>query len=521
MNDQDMQAQFIQWLAKKTGAKTEAELKQVVEKLQADEPTMQKVMAQFQAEMGGQANEAPQFAKGGKLDYIECLQHMKKGGKMDCGCGKKVTKGQLGMVAKAASLTPKIAGLVKTAKPALSLGQKALKFGMDNKKAIIGTIQGGLDLAKSLKPKNTDSTVITPSADNDYYGANAGAVQSPPMLSMQRQVPIFTGSNIPDGGIVRKPETQPALKEKGGKLKKKHLNGGILFADRGTKLAQRAEEAEAKGQSNKSDRLARRAQEVRSKKLVRDFNYQGNEVSPGVFGRERNKFDEGAETLLRAQQPLAIEKVQPIITRPGFNNNRAVEDIERSIAAHRAPLTPQAPVETTPQFKSFGEAFKYYRGKQDIFNYKGKDYTTKIAEEVKPVMKPVVLPNKPVATTPATPITQGAPAGTIEGTHSSRNPELSGTSIPLGGGRVPVYIGNNPTIINRSTPWNPLGSIGWIPTETQPSKEEVAKKQAIKETGIQAWLRQYGEAKAKGDKMGMRHWQDLLETAGGEGRRQP
>ena len=109
MNEQEQQ-QFIQWLAKKTGAKTEQDVKQVLAKLQANKQQFQQVIQQFKTEMaqgqGGPSEEPQQedmatYSSGGKLSYIDCL---KKGGVVDCGCGgtkmKKVKKGQDGLVTK-------------------------------------------------------------------------------------------------------------------------------------------------------------------------------------------------------------------------------------------------------------------------------------------------------------------------------------------------------------------------------------------------------------------------------------
>lgn len=87
MEDQEMQAQFIQWLAQKTGVKTEDELKQVIMKLQSDKGQMQQVMQEFQAEMSGGQGQPTMQRAGGKLAYLRCLSQFKKGGNIDCGCG--------------------------------------------------------------------------------------------------------------------------------------------------------------------------------------------------------------------------------------------------------------------------------------------------------------------------------------------------------------------------------------------------------------------------------------------------
>jgi hypothetical protein len=529
MNDQDMQAQFIQWLAQKTGAKTEEELKQVVERLQSDEPTMQKVMAQFQSEVGEGQAAASQFAEGGKLDYLDCLNKMKKGGKMDCGCNKKVAKGLVGMIAKAATLIPKVAGLAKTAKPVLSLGQKALKFGMDNKNAILGTIQGGMDLAKSARgSKNTDSTVVTPSTGNDYYGANAGAIQSPQMLSMQRQVPVFTGNDIPNGGVTN---TQPKLIEKGGKLKKKKFaEGGILFADKGARVEKRVE----------------RKIERKDRNLVGDYNLSKATDATGIYPRAKNKFNVAEDIMANARRPLdrgdakgsyqpSVKTVNPKIEAANFSSLKSREE---SAAPASAKATPES-------FKTRGDAFKAARaellkgGKNQnsgTFTFGGKSYTTEMAGEAKPgkplhdavstlpIAKQIRVPNEQypgsttimpengigevVVTAPRINKQAFLPNGLPVINLPKRPANMENTPTTV---RVPAYTGNNTGLINNAPSVNPLNPLGGMSKGIPPIQEE---------SSIQAWVRQYGEAKAKGDKIGMKHWQDLLETAGGEGRPQ-
>ncbi len=80
--DEQMQQQFIQWIAEKLGVSTEQELQSALE--QMGEQGVQEAMSQFQQEMGGGQGGQPQpaaaYLKGGKLDYIKSLQQFKKGG---------------------------------------------------------------------------------------------------------------------------------------------------------------------------------------------------------------------------------------------------------------------------------------------------------------------------------------------------------------------------------------------------------------------------------------------------------
>jgi len=96
--NEDLQQQFVSWLADKLGAKDEQDLKAKVQQLgqdgikQAYDSFMQE--QQQQSTDGGQ--QVPMQADGGKLDYLLCLKAYKKGGKaamVDCGCGTKMKSG--------------------------------------------------------------------------------------------------------------------------------------------------------------------------------------------------------------------------------------------------------------------------------------------------------------------------------------------------------------------------------------------------------------------------------------------
>jgi len=428
MNEQE-QAQFMQWLKQKVGG-DEQKLKQVLSQLQGNKEAMTQAYQQFTQEAGQgaeQGTEQSSYKRGGKLSYIDCLKQFKKGGPMDCGCKKKVPKGLVGMIAKGVTLAPKLAGLSKVAKPALSFGQKALKFGMDNKKAILGTVQGGMDLAKSARGlQNTDSSVVTPSAGNDYYGANAGAIQSPQMLPMQRQVPIFTGNDIPNGGIVNS-QPKPKLIEKGGKLKKKKFaEGGVLFADKGARLERREER-----QDKRAERQLGRA----DRRLEREFNYQGTEKSPGVFERPRNRFDEGAEAFMRARQPLGITDAS--VGSVGYQNQKEILNVLNTQSRpsmesrwntydREQPSISTINNKTTPEFKTRG-ASKQTTSNRETSKVSGQSKVVEKAKTTKVIEKPTLGPSKPTLS----------------------------PGIPATGGRLPVYSGNNPGVMSTIMPTFP------------------------------------------------------------------
>lgn len=310
MNDQDMQAQFIQWLAKKTGAKTEAELKQVIEKLQADEPTFKKVMAQFEAEMGNQTQTT--MKNGGRLDYLNCLKQFKKGGTMkDCGCdGKKIVKGFAGLAAIGKAVT-KAPGLAKGVTKLPTMGQKVagaasnLKRNMQSVQGIANTITKVGDAASKvggIVSSVGQTAQVFKNGPTAPINQVTGSTNTPSTYN----VGTFGMYNNPSGpgGISTSDPNQarviPKLAEKGAKLKKgKYLEGGILVAGRGDRLKERAARVEQR-QENRAERKLARS----DKRLVDEYNYHGVETSPGVYERPRSRFDEGAEALVRARQPL-------------------------------------------------------------------------------------------------------------------------------------------------------------------------------------------------------------------------
>lgn len=111
MNDKQIQEAFIQFLAQKSGAKTQQELEKYVQSLGED--GLKQAYQEFTQVMQKQAQKA---AHGAKLQYLRNLKHQcaedeelvyyKKGGSLDCGCVKKkedggeVTKAQEGWKSK-------------------------------------------------------------------------------------------------------------------------------------------------------------------------------------------------------------------------------------------------------------------------------------------------------------------------------------------------------------------------------------------------------------------------------------
>lgn len=87
--NQDLQNQFIGWLSEKLQIQDEGQLKEKLKELGED--GIKQAYDQFLKE----STQAQQYKKGGKLEYLKCLQSLKKGGKMEkgCGCGAKMEKG--------------------------------------------------------------------------------------------------------------------------------------------------------------------------------------------------------------------------------------------------------------------------------------------------------------------------------------------------------------------------------------------------------------------------------------------
>jgi len=158
MDNKEIQAQFIKWLANKTGAKSEQELTDIIKKLQSTEGAMEQTIQEFKKELGESQSES-MFKKGGKLDYLDCLSKFKKGGKMDCGCGSKSPKIQKAFLGS-------VLGALKGASTIMKGGTSAIKGAQTL--ATIGkvanTAQGMLNIGKNIV--GGTNPVGLPSANN-------------------------------------------------------------------------------------------------------------------------------------------------------------------------------------------------------------------------------------------------------------------------------------------------------------------------------------------------------------------
>ena len=100
MNDKQIQEAFIQFLAQKSGAKTQQELEKYIQSLGED--GLKQAYQEFTQTMQKQAQKA---AHGAKLQYFKSLKHQcaedeelyyyKKGGSIGCGCKKKEDGGEV------------------------------------------------------------------------------------------------------------------------------------------------------------------------------------------------------------------------------------------------------------------------------------------------------------------------------------------------------------------------------------------------------------------------------------------
>lgn len=102
MTDQELQQKFLQYLAKKSGAKSQKDLEKYVENLGED--GLKKAYEEFSKEQIKEKNKAAQKAThGAKLQYVKSLKHQcaedeevyyyAKGGNLECGCKKKLESG--------------------------------------------------------------------------------------------------------------------------------------------------------------------------------------------------------------------------------------------------------------------------------------------------------------------------------------------------------------------------------------------------------------------------------------------
>lgn len=110
MNEKQIKEAFIQFLAQKSGAKTQQELEKYIQSL--GEEGLKQVQQEFIQLMQQQTQKA---AKGAKLNYIRQLAHkcpegeelyyFKRGGSVGCGCKKKEDGGEVTKAQKGDTIT--------------------------------------------------------------------------------------------------------------------------------------------------------------------------------------------------------------------------------------------------------------------------------------------------------------------------------------------------------------------------------------------------------------------------------
>lgn len=102
MDDKELQQKFLQFLAQKSGAKTQKDLEKYVQGLGED--GLKKAYEEFSKTLQEEeTNKAKKAAHGMKLNYVKNLKnqcaddeelvYFKKGGTLGCGCRKKMQKG--------------------------------------------------------------------------------------------------------------------------------------------------------------------------------------------------------------------------------------------------------------------------------------------------------------------------------------------------------------------------------------------------------------------------------------------
>lgn len=236
MDNKEMQAQFIQWLGKKTGVKSEKELMDVIKKLQSTEGAMEQTIQEFKNEMGGE--QAPPVLKaGGKFDYLDCLSKLKKGGTINCGCGAKVPKVQkaflgsvLGAFKGASSILKGGTSLAKGAKTLSTIskvakvGQQAIGIG----KNVMGAMQPTTGVAQAPMQGVATGGQAIPSPIGQV-GQPANPITGVPMATAlnTRVTPGLQpmGTQVKQLGMQPMKTIAPKLiAEKGAKLKVKTVD---------------------------------------------------------------------------------------------------------------------------------------------------------------------------------------------------------------------------------------------------------------------------------------------------------
>ena len=221
-------AKFIQYMAKKLKVNSQQELETAIKNMGPEK--LKAAYAEYQQSEGSDSNssDTAEYKQGGSLEYIRCLNVLKKGGVVDCGCGSKMKKG--GSIQKAflGALLAGAKGIMAGANTAGKLAQgasTAMKVGKGiqtvGKIAQIG--QQLTDAANQfMAPKPT--ATVTPVAATSQVPLNPQVApalnpvtsQNPPALNAQ-SIPTFTPTGTQPAGTQ---PIKPTLQEDGGKLKK-------------------------------------------------------------------------------------------------------------------------------------------------------------------------------------------------------------------------------------------------------------------------------------------------------------
>jgi len=182
--EKEESAKFIQYMAKKLNAKTQAELETALTSM--GEEKLKAAYEEFKSQ--------PTYKKGGVI-YLECLKKFKKGGVVNCGCGKKMDKGgvvkaQWGAIlgaAKGVFAGANTAGkLAQGASTAMKVGKGLQTAGkvIDAGKQIYGSAQQFMKPAQTMP---TQQVAINPPIPSLY---NPIQTQNQPILN-QRAMPTF------------------------------------------------------------------------------------------------------------------------------------------------------------------------------------------------------------------------------------------------------------------------------------------------------------------------------------------
>jgi hypothetical protein len=222
-------AEFLQYMAKKLKVSSQKDLEAALTGMGPDK--LKAAYQEFKNQSGGvedsnYSSETSEYKDGGVLDYFKCLNLLKKGGVVNCGCGKKMEKG--GAVPKAflGSILSGAKAIFAGANTAGKLAQgasTAMKIGKGIQQAgnIINTGSQILGTAKSLMaPTTTAQTMPTAQVGINPQvpqAMNPVTAQNTPTLGKQ-SIPTFTPTGTQPGVTPGQPK--PMYSEDGGKLKK-------------------------------------------------------------------------------------------------------------------------------------------------------------------------------------------------------------------------------------------------------------------------------------------------------------